>query len=1000
MEVVVVLMGLIFLILPVVALITALSSRSALLKRIEKLEQQVKVLRATVQGPDPAPQTQPASERQSADAKMTEPVITRPRQSIPEPHVIIPEPRAIITEIPPPAIAPEPPATIPQQPAPAVPLKEPEEEPHPLLDFTRPPRQSERPRTGARPPKVAKPSKTSQELEALVGGRILNLIGAVALIIGIGFFLKYAFDNNWISETVRAMIGGAVGIGLLVLGAVSNKKGYKVFSQGLIGAGISALYLSVYAAFNYYHIGLSQTAAFIMMAAVTVIAFHQAFTYDSFAVAFLGLIGGFLTPLLLSTGTGNEVGLFTYLVLLDAGILAIAARKRSWDALISFSFIGTILLYVGWYDKYYLPTDRVITVIYVTIFWLLYYATDILAQRRTDEKKNGTAGHIVAIFNMLCYYAALYTLLEDRKNPWLVGATVALGAAYILPIFLPAFKTKAGSFFAERNLIGAMALFALAAQLAPLAAETEYIRLLIWTALGVVFIWIGTRMALRTMWAGGLLLFIVVLAGSELYDTIAPLLWTPPYPVVYRVDLVLAFLAVALHASAWIAGSATGDLRGSLGKVLRAGFCATVFLLLFHVTSHQVEGYAYAGSTTTTGEFSQRLLISPARFEFLGSLWESIVWLGYALLLLWRGVRRKEIVMIYAGVAVLAIAMVLGAASGITYEPIESFVAVLNIRALALAAAAVAGMIAMRMIRRFDFGDTSVAVALSKVLEIAVVLLIFEFLSVELNDLFGRMAHDATIASGGANITGQLARFQFLQIMWESLVLMAFALPLLWRGLRRKDMVAMYSGLAMLTIAMILAVFRGIAYEPVGSFVAVLNIRALALAAAAAAGMITMRMIRRFDEARWLNTLYMVTQIAVVMIIFELLTVETNDLFNHMIQGTIAVGRGANLENMKQIALSGIWLCYSALLMVVGIARSVRVLRIIAFGLFGLTILKIFIYDLSFLDTLYRIFSFIGLGVILLLISFLYGRYKDLIFGARPEEAIKEPEEIAREEDM
>ncbi|MEO5930107.1 MAG: DUF2339 domain-containing protein, partial [Candidatus Kapaibacterium sp.] len=516
MEAVFALLGLIFLLLPVAALIIALSSRSMLLKRIEKLERQVKMLRDAARGQEETTETiQPREqpERQSTDARITQPTATRPRRIIPEQPATIPEPPIIPQPIIParPAAIPEPPPAIParptiipepiipEQPAAATPPKEPiktEEESHSILDTTRPPRHSserphtsERPRAATRPPNVKKPSKTGQELEALVGGRILNLIGAVALIIGIGFFLKYAFDNNWISETVRAMIGGAVGIGLLALGAISHKKGYKVFSQGLIGAGISALYLSVYAAFNYYHIGLSQTAAFMMMAAVTVIAFHQAFTYDSFAVALLGLIGGFLTPLLLSTGTGNEIGLFTYLALLDAGILAIAARKRSWEALIPLSFLGTMILYVGWYDQYYLPTDRVTTVIYVTIFWLLYYAIDIVAQRRSDEKKNGTVGDLVAIFNMIGYYAALYMLLEDRRNPWLVGATIALGAAYILPIFLPAFKSRAGSFFAERNLIAAMVLFALAVQLAPFAVETEYVRLLIWAALGVVFVW-------------------------------------------------------------------------------------------------------------------------------------------------------------------------------------------------------------------------------------------------------------------------------------------------------------------------------------------------------------------------------------------------------------------------------------------------------------------------------------------------------------------------------
>ena len=86
---------------------------------------------------------------------------------------------------------------------------------------------------------------------------------------------------------------------------------------------------------------------------------------------------------------------------------------------------------------------------------------------------------------------------------------------------------------------------------------------------------------------------------------------------------------------------------------------------------------------------------------------------------------------------------------------------------------------------------------------------------------------------------------------------------------------------------------------------------------------------------------------------------------------------------MQQLALSGVWLFYSGLLMVVGLWRRVQGLRIIAIALFGITILKIFIYDLSFLERLYRIFSFIGLGVILLLVSYLYQRYKAVIFEVK-----------------
>ena len=133
----------------------------------------------------------------------------------------------------------------------------------------------------------------------MIGGKILNRIGALALIIGVGFFLKYAFDNNWITETMRVVIGIVTGFLLLFGGHHFQKKDYKIFSQGLSGAGIAILYLAVYSAFNFYHL-VPQITAMLMMSAVTAITFWQAFKYDSQIIALFGWLGGFLTPFLLS----------------------------------------------------------------------------------------------------------------------------------------------------------------------------------------------------------------------------------------------------------------------------------------------------------------------------------------------------------------------------------------------------------------------------------------------------------------------------------------------------------------------------------------------------------------------------------------------------------------------------------------------------------------------------------------------------------------------------
>ncbi|MFQ5633306.1 MAG: DUF2339 domain-containing protein, partial [bacterium] len=107
--------------------------------------------------------------------------------------------------------------------------------------------QTQQPDTTTRPERQ---SRSRAEWEALVGGKLLNRIGALALIFGVGFFLKYAFDNNWINETMRVLIGFLTGAVLLFGSARFQKKDLPIFAQGLAGAGISILYLSVYASLN------------------------------------------------------------------------------------------------------------------------------------------------------------------------------------------------------------------------------------------------------------------------------------------------------------------------------------------------------------------------------------------------------------------------------------------------------------------------------------------------------------------------------------------------------------------------------------------------------------------------------------------------------------------------------------------------------------------------------------------------------------------------------
>jgi hypothetical protein len=192
------------------------------------------------------------------------------------------------------------------------------------------------------------------------------------------------------------------------------------------------------------------------------------------------------------------------------------------------------------------------------------------------------------------------------------------------------------------------------------------------------------------------------------------------------------------------------------------------------------------------------------------------------------------------------------------------------------------------------------------------------------------------------------------------------------------------SGLSILLLSVCIIIIRGIEYTPIASFQLILNTRFTC-----GLFVIAVLFIHQFLLASpsleniWKKEILQAFQIGIIVLSLVLLTGETRDYFEQQIVSMQASGETLHhLNNLEQLSLSGVWLFYSLLLIALGFWRSLRSIRIIAFVLFGFTILKIFIYDLSYLETLYRIYSFIGLGLILLAVSYAYQRYKDIIFGS------------------
>ncbi len=221
---------------------------------------------------------------------------------------------------------------------------------------------------------VAKP--TAPNLESRVGLAWLNRIGVVTLILGVGFAFKTAVDNNWLGPTGRVLVGIALAIGALAGGDFAWRRRHTVFAQGLTGLGLALCYLTFWASFALYHL-VPHSAAFALMVATTIASAMLAIRYAGQAIAVLALCGGYITPVVLSTGEHAPAAFFSYLALLNIGAVVLA-RKRSWPSLEMFAAVATAILYAGWLEVQFTDVDKPIA----SLFAIVFYAQFSIARPR------------------------------------------------------------------------------------------------------------------------------------------------------------------------------------------------------------------------------------------------------------------------------------------------------------------------------------------------------------------------------------------------------------------------------------------------------------------------------------------------------------------------------------------------------------------------------------------------------------------------------------------
>jgi uncharacterized membrane protein len=358
--------------------------------------------------------------------------------------------------------------------------------------------------------------REERSLESRVGSQWFNRIGIIAVLIGVAWFLKFAFDNHWVGPAGRVLIGLLSGAALIAWSERFRAKGYPAFSYSLKAVGSGVLYLSLWAAFSMYHL-IPPGVAFAGMVLVTAFNAFIAWRQSAELLAVYAIVGAFSTPLLLSTGNNEEVFLFSYLLMMNAATMVLLVAK-GWNRLLVLSFLGTVAFYWGWYWQFYGPASFATTAFFLALFVLLFAAATILArQRRVHAEQDDVARVLVSLANAAFGFLGYYAMLSQNgrgRNTALAWCSVGFGAFYLgvrkLMERTPVAGTRLAS-LADIQLSIAIVFLTLAV---PLAVHGNWVTVG-WMAEGAVLVWVATRMRtalMRALAAGALTLGLISLA--------------------------------------------------------------------------------------------------------------------------------------------------------------------------------------------------------------------------------------------------------------------------------------------------------------------------------------------------------------------------------------------------------------------------------------------------------------------------------------------------------
>ncbi|MFJ1327662.1 DUF2339 domain-containing protein [Capnocytophaga canimorsus] len=433
--------------------------------------------------------------------------------------------------------------------------------------------------------------KTQNSLERFLGENLLNKVGIFVLIIGVFIGVKYSIDNNLISPLMRVVLGYVTGTLLLVFGFKLKAK-YGAFSAVLVSGALTIFYFITYIAFDFYNL-FPRVLAFVMMFSFTAFAVVSALNYNRQLIALLGLVGGYAVPFLLSDGSGNIPILFTYVAIINIGIMIIFIFKK-WRILQITAFSLTWLMYLiargGYYQEQYLHTYYLFCLVYFLIFHI-----PLLIGIKKKDYVFGWTDLVLMLCNSILVFLLGYSLLSGNTP----NSSISLGFFtlanalfhFLLAVFLRSKDLKNNMYYLSIILALGFATIVL-----PIMAD-GFVVTLFWATQAALLFWVARHKKVPfyewLFYPLMLITFFSLLHDREVYNLIyferyieEKSSYIQPFLNVY---LPTSLFVVALLAFAWYINRKYTHERYT--KPLSYVFGGSCFLLLYLVFYQEIGYY-------------------------------------------------------------------------------------------------------------------------------------------------------------------------------------------------------------------------------------------------------------------------------------------------------------------------------------------------------------------------------------------------------------------------